>query len=279
MTANIEDFGLDMVSLASDPISTITKAHKAFESALASYKDAGEKQSSGVKAIVSHLEQSPDTFSENVLLVTKLREQIYHVLTNAPEVSFLLFNSLDDIKSGVSAFRDEAKRGIKLPTEEPTDEDNENQATAMERWEIVSMLHSFMNSACVMALGNMLTVKDLKVSDLPEGVRKMNDKTKKLVVKLPNLPSKPEGDNTLSAGRPVLGSTMSYTINGVEIPKGTGLHFIALHYCSTPEEWITGSELQTLIDEAEKDVKLSDKGNWEIKTPNGTLVGTKQAKQ
>lgn len=263
---NLSDFGIDLAEVQENPKETIYNVLKLYEDAAKSYRDAGDKSTTGIKAVVAKVKaDEPATVNLNNDLVNKLRSLIYEVLLNDPAVSVLLFDSIQELKDGISAFRQEA---IKLVTVDETDSDDEAVDTE-QLFEDVEFLHK--------ALGNFVNfaqMNGLEVRDLPSSIREVNKKSNKVEVKLPRKPNGPdtkEGDS--QKGRHAAIYKMHYTLNDEEIPQGISLNRLALFYCSTPSEWINGSELMDLVQKETGDSWGAS--DWSIEVPGGILKARK----
>ncbi len=264
---NLSDYGIDLTMVQDDPIKAIGEVLSQYESAAKNYRDAGEKSTTGVKAVMAQIKsEDPATVNLTDDLMVTLRKEIYHVLTSDPAVSVLLFEALQELKEGIASFRTEAMRNLDLPTEESEGEPIDLSA----QYEEVEFLHKALANFV-----NFAQMNGLAIRDLPSEIRAVNKKSNKSEVKLPR---KPNGPETKESDSPVKGKhashyQMRYTLNGNDVPTGISVNRLALFYCSTDEEWINGSELMAHVD------KITDgqfaKGDWEVQVPAGTLKATK----
>lgn len=265
---NLSDFGIDLASVQENPQEAIVTVLKLYEESAKQYRDSGEKVTVGVKKVSESIKANdPGTVNLNDDLMATLREAIYKVLVIDPNVSVLLFDSLQELKDGVASFRQEAMRSV------PVD-DSEDDSAAIEdqsaKYEEVEFLHKALGNFVNFAMMNGLTI-----GDLPASLVKKGRKSGKNELSLPRKPNGPDSENTESSvkGRHAAIYKMAYSINGQYVPAGVTLNRLALFYCSTGTEWINGSELMELV---EKVTGASwGAGDWEIQVPAGTLTAKK----
>lgn len=268
---NLSDFGIDLTMVQEKPIEAITFIHRRYEEAAKAYRDAGEKNTTGIKAVVQKVKSDePATVNLANDLMTQLRKITYEVLLNDPAVSVLLFDQLQDLKDGISAFRQEAMRNITVDSDS-----DEEEVDTEAMYENVEFLHKALSNFVNFAQMNGLTT-----SQLPINLTEVNKKSNKREVKLPRKPNGPEskeGDST--KGRHAAIYKMEYWINGTDadnkVPSGISLNRLALFYCSTPSEWINGSELMEAVEKQNEGKSWGAMETFTVKVPAGTLIARK----
>lgn len=280
---NLSDFDIDLNDIQEDPKSAIAHVLNQYERAAKSYRDNGEKATTGIKAVVAKVKESePATVNLNNDLVTKLRSLIYEVLLNDPSVSVLLFDSIQELKDGIASFRQEAMRSITV--ESDGDEEDSQDISPEEMYEEVEFLHkalsNFVNFAQMSTIteveGTNEITRPFTVRDLPSSLREVNKKSNKLEVKLPRKPNGPdtkEGDST--KGRHAAIYKMAYKLNGEDIPSGISLNRLALFYCSTPSEWINGSDLMAEVEKQNDGKSWGAMDSFSVDVPMGKLTAIK----
>lgn len=260
---NLSDYGIDLANVQTDPVGTINEVLKHYESAAKNYRATGETVTTGIKSVIANIkENDPATVNLTDSLMTSIRSLVYETLLNDPAVSVLLFDAMQDLKDGIASFRTEAIRGMDVPeTDEPVD--------LSERFEEVEFLHRALSNFV-----NFAQMNGLQVKDLPGSLREVSKKSGKSEVKLPRKPNGPDTkESDAVRGKHAAIYKMQYNINGETVPNGVSLNRLALFYCSTPDNWINGSELMDLVKTHTGNEWGA--GDWSIKVPVGTLSAIK----